>query len=112
MKRWLTARRLLAITLCLTMALYAARLLSPAYAAGASSNVYTFGDASGPWSDLAKRHEEETKRCEKERKKAAQKQVVLEKKAMKKAAREARQREAREKAAKKNAAKGLGENAA
>lgn len=112
MKRWLTARRLLAITLCLTMALYAARLLSPAYAAGASSNVYTFGDASGPWPDLAKRHEEETKRREKERKKAAQKQVVLEKKAMKKAAREARQREAREKAAKKNAAKGLGENAA
>ena len=106
MKRWLTARRLLAITLCLTMALYAARLLSPAYAAGASLTVYTFGEVNGPWPDLAKRHEEETKRREKERKKAAQKQAMQEKAAMKKAAREAREREAREKATKKNAEEG------
>ena len=108
MKRWLTVRRLLAITLCLTMVLYAARLLSPAYAAGGTT-VYTFGDASGPFRDLAKEHENEKKQREKERKKAAQKQAMQEKAAMKRAAREARQREAREKAAKKNAEGGKAE---
>ena len=106
MKRFLTVRRLLAIALCLTMALYAARWLSPAYAAGESSTVYTFGDTSGPFRDLYEEHQNEVKQREKERKKAAQKQAMREKAAMKRAAREARQREAREKAAKKNAEEG------
>ena len=112
MKQRLTVRRLLAITLCLTMALYVARWLSPTYAAGASQTVYTFGDANGPWRDLAAEHEKEAKQREKERKKAEKERKKAEKAAKKKAAKEAREREKREKAAKKNATKGLGENAA
>ena len=100
MKKRLTARRLLAITLCLTMALYAARLLFPTYAAGASSTAYAFGDANGPFRDLYAEYQQEAKQREKERKKAERKQALKEKAAMKKAAREAREREAREKAAK------------
>ena len=91
-------RKIVALALCLTMAAHGFSWLSPAYAAGASQTVYTFGDASGPWRDLAKEHENERKQREQERKKAAQKQAMREKAAMKRAAREARQREAREKA--------------
>lgn len=112
MKRQLTIRRLLAIALCLTMALYAARLLSPAYAAGTTTVYYTFGDVNGPFRDLAAEHEEEVKQREKERKKAERKQAMQEKAAMKKAAREAREREAREKATKKNAEKASDQSAA
>ena len=99
-------RKFASLALCATLALHICGWLSPTYAAGASQTVYTFGEVNGPWPDLAKRHEEETKRREKERKKAAQKQAMQEKAAMKKAAREAREREAREKATKKNAEEG------
>ena len=99
-------RKFASLALCATLALHICGWLSPTYAAGASQTVYTFGDASGSWRDLAKEHEKERKQREKERKKAAQKETMREKAAMKKAAREAREREAREKATKKNAEEG------
>ena len=98
-------RKIVALALCLTMALYAVRWMSPVYAAGESSTVYTFGDTKGSFRDLYEEHQKEVKQRGKERKKAAQKEAMREKAAMKRAAREARQREAREKAA-KNAEEG------
>ena len=97
-------RRIAALALCLTMAAHGFGWLSPACAAGGTT-VYTFGNAEGPWRDLAADHEKESKQREKERRKAAQKQTVLEKAAMKKAAREARERERKAKADKDSAEK-------
>ena len=98
--------KIASLALCATLAVNACYLFSPAYAAGASQTVYTFGNASGSWRDLSKEHEKERKQREKQRKKAAKKQAMQEKVAMKRAAREARQREVREKAAKKNVEEG------
>ena len=96
-------RKIASFALCATLALNACGAFSPACAAGASSDVYTFGDVNGPFPDLAKEHEREVKQREKERKKAERKQAMREKAAMKKAAREARERERKDKAAKQSA---------
>ena len=97
-------RALVSLSENATLAFNACVAFSPAYAAGGTT-VYTFGDASVPFRDLAKEHENEKKQREKERKKAAQKQAMQEKAAMRKAAREARERERKEKAAKNGAEK-------
>ena len=94
-------RRIALLALCAALAFNACGASLPAYAAGAGSNVYTFGDPNGPFRDLAKEHEKEVKEREKARKKAAQKQAMQEKAAMMKAAREARERERKDKAVKK-----------
>ena len=96
-------RQIAALALCLTLAASACGAFSPAYAAGAGQTVCTFGNASGPFRDLAKEHEEEVKAREKARKKAAKKQAIQEKAAMKKAARLAREHEKRDKAVKEGA---------
>ena len=111
MNRKRMVQRIAALALRLTMAAHGFGWLSPACAAGGTT-VYTFGNAEGPWRDLAAEHEKESKQREKERRKAAQKQVVLEKKAMKTAAREAREREKRDKAAKNGAEEGANGEAA
>lgn len=98
-------QKIAALALCLTMAASTCGAFSPAYAAGAGQTVYTFGNASGSFRDLAKEHEEEMKQREKERRKAAQKQAMLEKAAMKRAARLARERERKAKADKDSAEK-------
>lgn len=103
MNRKKMLRRIAALALCLTLAASICGAFSPAYAAGAGQTVYTFGNASGPFRDLAKEHEEEVKQREKKRKKAEREQAMREKAAMKKAAREAREREKRDKAAKEGA---------
>ena len=80
MNRKRVLQKIAALALCLTMAAHGFGWLSPACAAGGTT-VYTFGNAEGPWRDLAAEHEKESKQREKERRKAAQKQAVLEKKA-------------------------------
>ena len=107
-KRMLLKVASLALCLTLTLPLFGA-VVPDARAANGNGTVYTFGDASGPWRDLAAEHQKEAKQREKERKKAEWKQAMREKAAMKKAAREAREREKKEKAAKKNAEKGVKE---
>ena len=99
-------RQIAALALCLTLAASTCGAFSPAYAAGAGQTVYTFGNASGPFRDLAKEHEEEMKQREKKRKKAEREQAMREKKAMKKAEREVREREKRDKAVKDGAGEG------
>ena len=99
-------QKIAALALCLTMAASTCGAFSPAYAAGAGQTVYTFGNASGPFRDLAKEHEEKAKQRKKKREKAEREQTIREKKAMKKAAREAREREKRDKAAKNGAEEG------
>ena len=107
MNRKRILRKVASLALCLTLTLPLFGAVVPdARAANGNGTVYTFGDASGPWRDLAAEHQKEAKQREKERKKAERKQAMREKAAMKKAAREAREREKKEKAAKKNAEKG------
>ena len=107
MNRKQMLQRVVSLALCLTLAASACGAFSRAYAAGAGQTVYTFGNASGSFRDLAKEHEEEVKQREKKRKKSEREQVMREKKAMKKAEREARERERREKAAKDGAEEGV-----
>lgn len=71
----------------------------PAYAA-TGKTVCTFGDANGPFRDLAAEHRKEVEGRKKERRKEERKQAIREKAALKKAVREARERERKDKAAK------------
>ena len=97
-----TAKRAALLVLCAALTFSACGASVPAYAA-AGKTVYTFGDANGPFRDLAAEHQKEGERRKTERRKEERKQAVREKAAMKKAAREARGREQKDKGVKEDA---------
>lgn len=94
-------KKIALFALCAVLTFSACGASIPAYAA-TGKTVYTFGDANGPFRDLAAEHQKEVERRKKERRKEERKQAMREKTTLKKAAREARERERKDKAAKED----------
>ena len=76
-------KRVALFALCAALTFSACGASISAYA-DAGKAVYTFGDANGPFRDLASEHQKEVERRKTERRKEERKKTVREKAAMKK----------------------------